>query len=543
MKAKTIREVTFDLLRKLELTTLFGNPGSTEETFLKDFPKDFRYIQTLHESSAVGAADGYAQATRKPAIVNVHTSAGLSNSMSNILTAAQNKTPLIITAGNQTREMLLMEPWLTNISPSELPKPWIKWSYEPVRAEDVPAAFMRAYAMALQPPAGPVFLSIPLDDWDKEALGDAVVRTVSSQIAPDPTRLAEFAKILSDAKNPALIYGAGIARGQGWDIGIQLAEKLNCHVFSAPASEVPPFPETHPLYAGGLPFAIEPLSKKLAGYDVAIVIGAPIFRYYPYVAGEYIPKGMQLLHITDDPNEAGKAPVGDSLLSSPVLALEALLNIVKKCDAPLQKAPKQSHGMSPHPAALPAQQKGERLSALALFEGLRSFMPENTVLVEESPSNLAELHTAWAIDKPDSFYTFASGSLGWNLPASIGLALAEKDSGRNRPILAIIGDGSFQYSLQGLWTAVQHQLPIIFVVPRNEEYAILKSFAELENSPGVPGLDLPGLDITSLAKGYGCIGVKADTLDEIREICKDALSRSIPTVIEVPIIPTTPPLM
>ncbi|OAT38266.1 benzoylformate decarboxylase [Proteus myxofaciens] len=543
MKAKTIREVTFDLLRKLELTTLFGNPGSTEETFLKNFPKDFRYIQTLHESSAVGAADGYAQATRKPAIVNVHTSAGLSNSMSNIMTAAQNKTPLIITAGNQTREMLLMEPWLTNVSPAELPKPWIKWSYEPVRAEDVPAAFMRAYAMALQPPAGPVFLSIPLDDWDKESLGDAVVRTVSSQIAPDPTRLAEFAKILSEAKNPALIYGAGIARGQGWDIGIQLAEKLNCHVFSAPASEVPPFPETHPLYAGGLPFAIEPLSKKLTGYDVAIVIGAPIFRYYPYVAGEYIPQGLQLLHITDDPNEAGKAPVGDSLLSSPVLALEALLNTVKKCDSPLVEVPTQSHGMSPHPTALSAKQKGERLSALALFEGLRAFMPENTVLVEESPSNLAELHTAWAIDKPDSFYTFASGSLGWNLPASIGLALAEKDSGRNRPILAIIGDGSFQYSLQGLWTAVQHQLPIIFVVPRNEEYAILKSFAELENSPGVPGLDLPGLDIASLAKGYGCIGVKADTLDEIREICKDALSRSIPTVIEVPIIPTTPPLM
>ncbi|MEG6503915.1 thiamine pyrophosphate-binding protein, partial [Desulfovibrio sp. 1214_IL3152] len=171
---KTIRQVTFELLRELGITTVFGNPGSTEETFLKDFPKDFRYIQTLQEASAVGAADGYAQATRKPALVNVHTSAGLCNAMSNILTASMNKTPLIITAGNQTREMLLMEPWLTNVEPAELPKPWVKWSYEPVRAEDVPAAFMRAYAMAMQPPAGPVFLSIPLDDWDKPALGKPV---------------------------------------------------------------------------------------------------------------------------------------------------------------------------------------------------------------------------------------------------------------------------------------------------------------------------------------------------------------------------------
>ncbi|TVP71400.1 MAG: benzoylformate decarboxylase [Leptolyngbya sp. LCM1.Bin17] len=540
--AKSIRQVTFELLRQLGLTTIFGNPGSTEETFLMDFPEDFRYIQTLHEASAVGAADGYAQATRHPAIVNVHTSAGLSNSMSNILTAAQNRTPLIITAGNQTREMLLIDPWLANVEPETLPKPWVKWSYQPVRAEDVPAAFMRAYATAVQPPAGPVFLSIPLDDWDKPALGEPVVRSLATRIGPDPERLAEFAHALSNARNPTLIYGSAIARGDGWLPAIQLAEKLNVPVWAAPGSERPPFPETHPLYVGGLPFAIGPLAKKLDGYDLAIVIGAPVFRYYPYIAGQYLPDGLTLLHITDDPIESSRAPVGESLLSDAVLAVEGLIGLVKPRTTQIT-VEKQAHRMAPHPPATPTPTADGRLSALDLFEALRSATPESTVLVEESPSNLGELHTAWPIEHPDSFYTFASGSLGWNLPASIGIALAERDSGRNRPVLAIIGDGSFQFSIQGLWTAAQQQLPILFVVPRNEEYGILKSFGQLQNNPGVPGLDLPDLDIVSLAKGYGCIGVRTNTLDEVHQVCADAFSQSVPTVLEVPITKAIPSLL
>ena len=142
MAASTVRTVTHDLLRELGLTTFFGNPGSTEETFLKDFPSDFTYHLALQEASAIAIADGYAQATGKPAIVNVHTAAGLGNAMGNLITASLNKTPLIITAGQQTREMLLMEPWLTNVDSTMLPRPWVKWAYEPARPEDVPAAFM-----------------------------------------------------------------------------------------------------------------------------------------------------------------------------------------------------------------------------------------------------------------------------------------------------------------------------------------------------------------------------------------------------------------
>jgi len=542
MTDKTIREVTFQLLRDLDITTVFGNPGSTEETFLKEFPSDFRYIQTLHEASAVGAADGYAQIMRRPALINVHTSAGVSNAMSNILTAAQNKTPLILTAGNQTREMLLMEPWLTNVEPALLPRPWVKWAYEPVRAEDVPAAFMRAYAIAIQPPAGPVFLSIPLDDWDKPALGPAVVRSLASRIGPDPVRIAEFADVLSNARKPALVFGSSIARSGGWHQAIALAEKLQADVWAAPATERPSFPETHPLYVGSLPFAKGPLSAKLEGYDVAIVIGAPVFRYYPYVPGDYLPRGLRLLHVTDDPSESGRAPVGDSLLSDAVYAIEALTHLVAPRSRASATPVKQEHPIDSNSGASPAQ-PDEKVTVQQLFHTLRAATPANTILVEESPSNLGALQAAWPVDQEDSFFTFASGSLGWNLPAAVGIALGERDLGRNRPVLAVVGDGSFQYSIQGLWTAAQHKLPILYVVPRNGEYAILKSFAELEKTPGVPGLDIPGLDIVSLAKGYGCAASRAETLDEVRQVCAEAFDRSGPTVLEVPIVATIPPLL
>jgi benzoylformate decarboxylase len=541
---KTVRDVTYQLLRELGLTTIFGNVGSTEETFLKNFPPDFRYVLALQEASVIGMADGFAQATGRPALVNVHTGVGVGNSMGGLLTAFQNKTPLIVTAGQQTREMLLMEPWLTNVEATMLPRPWVKWAYEPVRAEDVPAAFMRAIATALQPPSGPVFLSLPLDDWEKPCNGPAVVRTVSRRVAPDRAGLAEFAKALSCASSPVLIYGAAIARGNGWKEAVAFAEALGAPVWAAPASERAPFPENHPLYSGGLPFAMGPLSKKLEGHDVALVIGAPVFRYYPYVAGPYLPKGLRLLHISDDPAETARAPVGDSLLGDAVLSLIALKDSLGPCKPKVSKARETvAHRMAPHaPGAAKISDDG-RLTAAQVFKALNEIRPANTVLVEESPSNLADLHAAWPITEPDTFYTFASGGLGWNLPASVGIALAERDTGRNRPVIMIVGDGSFQYSLQSIWTAAQLHLAILIVVLRNEEYCILKSFAVLEDAPGVPGFDLPDIDIVSLAKGYGCDAARLENLDAIKKAATEAWTKSKPTLLEIPISPQVPPLL
>lgn len=539
----SVRDVTYQLFRDLGLTTIFGNVGSTEETFLKNFPKDFRYVLAPQEASVIAIADAFAQATRRPALVNLHTTA-TANAMGNLATAFQNKTPLILTAGQQTREMLLMEPWLTDVEPTMLPRPWVKWAYEPVRPEDIPAVFMRAVATALQPPSGPVFLSFPLGDWEKPCEGPAVVRTVSQRIAPDPSRLTEFAKILCEAKSPVLIYGAAIARGKGWDQAVAFAEALGAPVWAAPASERAPFPENHPLYSGGLPFAIERLSKKLEGHDVALVIGAPVFRYYPFVPGPYLPAGLRLLHISDDPAETARAPVGDSLLGDAVLSLEGLKQLLGDCRPKTTKARETvAHRMAPHGSGAAKTSNDGRLTAAQVFRALNEIRPANTILIEESPSNLADLHAEWPITEPDTFYTFASGILGWNLPAGVGIALAERDSGRNRPVIAIIGDGSFQYSIQSLWTAAQLHLPILIVVPKNDEYCILKSFAVLEETPGVPGLDIPGFDAVSIAKGYGCDAARLDDIEEIKKAAVAAWGKSKPTVLEVPISAQVPPLL
>ena len=277
----TVYQATYNLLRKLGLTTIFGNPGSTEQPFLKNFPPDFEYVLGLQEASAVAMADGFAQATRKPALLNLHTSAGTGNGMGNIMTAYLNKTPLIITAGQQTREMILCDPLLTNRDETMLPRPWVKWAYQPVRAQDVPGAIMRAYAIALQPPAGPVFVSIPLDDWDQPALGDAVVRSVSSRFSPDPERIALFAERIQKAKNPVLVYGQEIERAGGWEAGIKFAERMRAPVYLAPLAERASFPQNHPQFRGGLPIAIGPLSKKLREHDLIIVMAHRSFVTIP----------------------------------------------------------------------------------------------------------------------------------------------------------------------------------------------------------------------------------------------------------------------
>ena len=529
----TVLTATRQLMRDLGLTIVFGNPGSTEQPFLKDWPSDFTYILGLHEGSVVGMADGYARAMRRPVLVNLHTAAGVGNAMGALATAWHNKAPLIVTAGQQTREMMLLEPLLTNLDATSLVRPYVKYAVETARAQDAPAALMRTFATAVQEPTGPAFLSVPMDDWDKPAGMPTMPRSVGTRLQATPEILRDVADALGRARSPALVLGAGVARSSGWKAAVALAERLRCAVFTAPEAEAASFPEDHALFQGDLPPAIGPLCEKLRGHDVVVVLGAPVFRYYPYVPGNYLPDGTRLFQVTDDAAEAARAPVGDSILADPALALRVLLGMVAATERTLP---------SPRPAP-EAPVAAATMSADALFYALAQDRPTDAVLVQESLSNMKDLKRRWPATQPDSYYTFASGGLGYGLPAAVGIALAERHSGRNRPVIAVIGDGSFQYASQALWTAAQLELKIVFVVPRNGEYAILKSFAKLEKTPGVPGLDLPGLDIALIATGYGCSGVEASSPEAVREAFQQALVRSGPTVLVATIDASVPDLL
>ena len=211
----TVREATLSLLRGFGIQTVFGNPGSTELPLFRDFPADFRYVLGLQESVVVGMADGHAQSTRQAAFVNLHSAAGVGHAMGAIFTASKNRTPLVITAGQQARSLLPFDPFLHSANAPELPKPHVKWSCEPARACDVPRAIARGYHIAMTEPRGPVFISVPADDWDREA--DPVSdRVVSQRVAPDPSLIESVGKLLDAAHKPAILAGPAVDRGMAW---------------------------------------------------------------------------------------------------------------------------------------------------------------------------------------------------------------------------------------------------------------------------------------------------------------------------------------
>src|SRR5436305_4019475 len=216
-KSVSVKDATFGLLRAFGIKKVFGNPGSTELPFLSDWPDDIDYVLGLQEASVIGMADGYAQATRNAGFVNLHSGAGLGNALGNIYTAHRNQTPLVITAGQQARSILPLQAFLYAERPSEFPRPYVKYAVEPARPEDVPAAIARAYYVAMQPPCGPTFVSVPIDDWTHPAQA-VEARSISREIGPDSPAMKALVAALSAAKAPALVIGPGIDRARCVDL-------------------------------------------------------------------------------------------------------------------------------------------------------------------------------------------------------------------------------------------------------------------------------------------------------------------------------------
>src|SRR4051812_41533014 len=430
----TVREATFDFLRRQGMTTVFGNPGSTELPFLERFPDDFRYVLGLHEGVAVGMADGFAQASGLPALVNLHTAPGVGNGMGAMFNAQANKSPLVITAGQQARSLMTLQALLTNRDAARMPHPLVKWSYEPPRAEDVPHALARAAHLAALPPRGPVFLSIPMDDWDAEVDDDAVrhqtTRTVDGRAAPDPAAVRALAVRLRDASNPVLVIGPDVDASGGWRAAVALAEHQRLPVWATPAPGGGRigFPEDHPAFQRVLPPAIGPVSEVLKEHDLIVVVGSSVFPYYPNSPGPLLPEGASLVAITSDDDEAARAPMGDAIVADPALTLVALLGEV---DAAERDAPPERPGPGP-------VEHSDPISPSAAAAALAEVWPDDGILVLESPSSTLAMRNRLRLSRPGSYYFGAGGGLGFGLAAAIGVQLAQP----HRPGGGGVGGGS-----------------------------------------------------------------------------------------------------
>src|SRR6201996_2776101 len=411
-KATTVKQATFDLLRAFGIKKVFGNPGSTELPFLSDWPDDIDYVLGLQEGSVIGMADGYAQATRNAGFVNLHSPAGAGNALGNISPAHRNQTPLVIAAGQEARSILPLQPFLYAERASEFPRPYVKYSVEPARAEDVPAAIARAYYTAMQPPCGPTFVSIPIDDWMRPAQPLAA-RQVSREIGPDPDAMKALVAALSASKRPAFVVGPAVDRAEAVDLLVKVAEKAKAAVWVSPFSARCSFPERHPQFAGFLKASPGQVSEALQDYDLVVVVGAPVFTFHVEGRAAIFDGATTIFQITDDADAASMTPVGTSIIATMKPGLTMLLDLL----------PETSRAKPAGRVLPPAPAWGDPIPAEFLLHALASAMPNDAMLVEEAPSHRPAMQKFMPMRGQDSFYTMASGGLGYSLPASVGIAL------------------------------------------------------------------------------------------------------------------------
>ncbi|MGJ5073515.1 benzoylformate decarboxylase [Bradyrhizobium sp. SZCCHNS3002] len=517
-KPVTVKQATFDLLRAFGIKKVFGNPGSTELPFLSDWPEDIDYVLGLQEASVVGMADGYAQATRNAGFVNLHSAAGVGNALGNIYTAHRNQTPLVITAGQQARSILPLQAFLYAERPSEFPRPYVKYSVEPARPEDVPGAIARAYYTAMQPPCGPTFVSIPIDDWMHPAQPIAA-RKVSRELGPDRTAMDELVGALAAARNPALVVGPGIDRAGCVDLMVAVAEKARAAVWVSPFSARCSFPERHPQFQGFLHASPGQLSDALKPHDLVVVIGAPVFTFHVEGHAAIFDGATPLYQITDDAEGAAVPPIGTSIIATMRPALSLLLELLP-----------ETRRTAPKGRVLPdAPRPSDPIPVDYLLHTLSQTLPQGSAVVEEIPSHRPVMHKYMPMPGADSFYTMASGGLGYSLPAAVGMALG-RSSGRT---VCLIGDGSAMYSLQALWTSAQRRLPLTVVVINNSGYGAMRSFSQVMQVRNVPGLELPGLDFVKLAEGMGCDAVRVSHAAELEGALARGLAHAGTSLIEV----------
>lgn len=510
----TVRDAAFAVFAHFGVDALFGNPGSTELPMLKALPEGVEYVLGLNEAAVIAMADGHAQASGRPALVNLHSAAGTGNALGNLFTAWKNGAPLVVTAGQQARSILPLDPFLGAERATEFPRPYVKWAIEPARAEDVPLALAQAFHIAMTPPMGPVFVSVPVDDWDRPCTMPPLP-ALALHAAPDARGIAGLAAMLDGAARPALVLGSGVARSGGWAAAIALAERLQADVWIAPMASRECFPEDHPRFAGFLPAFREAIVRQLAPHDAVLVAGAPAFTYHAEGFGPQVPEGTQLGLLSEDPRLLAMLPGGLGVLGDVAGGLTALAAAVHSRDV----RPANPRAAAPAPG----------MTTPHVLARLAALRPAESVLVEEAPTARGPMHDHLPVTSEKGFFTTASGGLGYALPAAVGVARALPA----RKVIALIGDGSAMYVPQGLWSAARGRADVSFLILNNRRYAALDHFAPHFGMNAVPGTDLAGIDFVRLAESMGVAARRVSHLETLDETLGWSLATHGPTLVEL----------
>ena len=538
-----------ELLKQEGVRLMFGNPGTTELPLMDALAteRQLRYILALQEAPAMAMADGYAQASGQCAVVNLHAAPGLGNAMGMLYDAQKAGSPILVTAGQHEQRFNFTEPLLWADLPT-VARPFVKWSEEVRRLADLPRAIHRAVKTALAPPMGPVFLSLPGDILtDSADLDLGAPSRVPLGIRGDAGAIARAASVIAKARSPVIVAGDAVPQGNALAELVALAEAMGAPVYDEGMASRAMFPSSHPLYRGALVRLPGAIRGMLMQHDLLVSIGADLFTLSLPGEVESMPQDYPVVHLDTDPWELAKNyPEQVSILGEPKVALPELTRALLdarsavEADVAVQRlAHVKAEGIaSLHQLHAMADAVAERhpIHPLALMQTIGRLLPDDAVVIDETVSSGTGLRRFLRSDDAQSFFGLRGGGIGWGLPAAIGVKLALP----NRPVVALIGDGSAMYTIQGLWTAARENLSMVFVIINNYSYRVLKQrtnamkglAAQADNYVAMD-LDKPRVDFVSVASGLGLTAHKAATLSDLSDLLQQALAADGPTLIDV----------
>jgi benzoylformate decarboxylase len=541
------RQVLMETLLNHGVDRIFGNPGTTESPLLDsllDYPQ-IHYIVHLHEGVAVGAANFYGQASGKTAFVNLHVAPGLGNAVGMIYGALKNNTPMVVTAGQQDTRLRLRDPVLGH-DLAAIAAPVTKWSVQVERADELGPILQRAFKIAGEAPAGPVFVALPIDVMEQETgIPAGKPAKIFPKAQPDPAGIAAMAALIAAAKSPAIVAGDDIARAGADKTLVGIAEKIGASVWMEGLRGRNSFPTDHAAYRGTLAFDAAGVAKQLAGSDLVLMVGGPFFEEVWYAAGSPFAAGTRVLQIEAAPArlaynftlDAGVVADVGAALGALAAALPKAGDAAKRNDA--LKARKEAEDAAQKARVEKAWARSPTSMARCMAE-IRAGAPADVVVVDETITANLDLFKTFTFAGPTDYYSGRGGGIGQGVAGALGVAVAQT----RRPILCLSGDGSSMYSIQALWTAAHHELPIVFVILANREYRVLKHnidayrarFDVKSNKPYMH-MDLTGpvMGFVDLAKGMGVAGTHVDKADDIKPAVAAAFASGKPHLIEIEI--------